>query len=200
MTERKSRCRGFETPFMSNNILRSMLLAFLAPLCGLASSVYTYTGPTFAVVDPSLAGVTRITAEIELAAPLLPDETIDSTSLLSWSASDGLVTLTSESADLLLFWLTTDDAGGIADWGFFEEPHTGSPNAFLMTWGGKHRPLDETARGVYGQVYTAIAAVQSPLGEWVLQGSGVPEPATSGMIVAGAILLLLMARRRMSRA
>jgi hypothetical protein len=195
------------------------LLLLLLPVCGVAGTVYTYTGnPLWDVVgSESLA----ITATIELSAPLGPNGFlfVDANgsssglgccwahlSLLDWSISDGIDTITPLTpymnygpfGDLDVFAFLADGSGRITTWSmgpYVWDPSTGYD---LSLYTGSLWSSIISADGASGPDYSAFnlgnpGVWTLPSGAWVA-----PEPASIGLTMLGGLALLAIRRKRSS--
>ena len=84
-----------------------------------ADVVYSYTGNDFTSVSGSYTTSDFVTVNFELAAPLGDNTGPISITPISFSISDGVQTVTNNTAVSSLFDITTDQSGNIQSWAIY---------------------------------------------------------------------------------
>lgn len=180
-----------------------------------AGEVYSYSGGSFDSFQTSSAGVsqlftstTRISFAFTTAAPIAANATVDATSILSWSFSDGIGhTLTqANDASFQRFSLTTDASGAIQTWDIALLPVsvsngyvTGALTSNLSGCIGNAGVVGTCTGNMHSDAYVGFAnwsfGGSSGLGTWASSVSAVPEPRTALLLACGTTLFWLMRRR-----
>jgi hypothetical protein len=183
-----------------------------------AGVIYTYTGQPFNnIYDPyDVLGLTTddsITATIELASALTPDEYIDSDTnaadFLAWSISAGGVTYDQDTGETFVFplMLETDATGDVTSWILSVMPTSvsggipfSSDVLWLATAGGDLNGDIYTDEGtVYDTNFNELGSAEitdvEPVGTWSEGTAGTPEPGTLVLAALGGSMLAALRKR-----
>jgi hypothetical protein len=173
-----------------------------------ADTTYTYTGnpyTTFPLASSGYSSANSITATLDLANPLLPNESYGwgfggfgipsaSDTLLGFSESDGTVTYTSGGIN---FWITTNSLGQIATWFVASCGATCAPSTGVdlqTSFGnlpviGNDPGQDVTTLGGNASELTLVAYVYRDPGIWTQSSTTVPEPSNLVLLGLGLVAL-----------
>ena len=170
-------------------------MVLLIPIVMFADSVsYTYTGKPFTTVRGGVLSGDFLSVTITLPTPLLPSQSDEVVTPLSWSISDGVAadTLTSTNHAYLFagFEFRTDASGNITAWavGANDGPNSGF-SWVANNWSlfGGVTTLDEYYEN------TAVSINQGQPGTWSAATAATPEPATAVLTAFLAALLTYFA-------
>ena len=195
------------------NILRQLgvLCACLVPLLycqnSQAITVYTYTGNAFDNTDLSQCaapGCFNITAVIEVSTALAPNLALGSITPDAWSISDGVSTITDQTADYHAFWINvgTGSDGNINQWDFVIGNDLGiayglDDVASIETRSGSSA-RDRTGYCTSGTPTscsnTTYAELLDSTGSWTM--TTVPLPAAVWLFGTGLLGLIGIGRKR----
>jgi hypothetical protein len=182
--------RSFKT-----HVHKAYLLSVLfIPTAALADSIiYTYTGKPFTTVRGNVMSGDFLSVTITLSMPLLPSQSDEVVTPLSWSISDGVPadTLTNTNHTYLFegFEFKTDASGNITGWavGANDGPNSGfSWTANNWSLFGGVTTLDEYYEG------TNVSINQNQPGTWSSGTAAIPEPSTALSIGLATILLAVL--------
>lgn len=166
-------------------VVVSMLLA-ASPGNARADVVYTYTGNDFTTFYAPYTGSDYVTLSITLSTPLPPNFVFQLVTPLSFTASDGVQTITNTDAAAAPIALSTNSLGAITEWGI----------------------------AIYGPAYAGVILTNSYPGDYTDRGSNpvgngenlndpgtwsVPEPSSLAIIAAAMTVLGSIRRRRPDR-
>jgi len=191
------------------------LLGLLLASAASANAVYSYAGGSFDSFQTSSAGVsqsfnsaTRVGFSFTTAAPIAANATVDATSVLSWSFSDGIGHTLTQANDpsFQRFSFTTDASGAIKTWDIALLPVsvnngyvTGGLTSNLSGCIGNAGVVGTCTGNMHSDTFVGFAnwsfGGSSGLGTWTSSVSAVPEMGTTSMIVCGTIFFLLARRR-----
>jgi hypothetical protein len=174
-----------------------------------ADVIYTYTGNDFNdIFGTSLTESDFVSASFTFASPLPagPNFADESGSLLNWTVTDGVNTLSEGDGNYLAgLDLSTDLLGDVsASWNFLAEssPYTstGPPPDWLEIGSNTGFSTDLSEFWITQSDPAWLASSSNDLGTWTVTTTPTPEPSTTAWtcLLAGAMLLFAMRRRRSS--
>lgn len=174
-----------------------------------AESIYSYSGDQYDSfpVTSGYTSTNSITAMLETASPLLPDQSYawgfggigtatDTDALTGFSETDGNVAYT--AAGGINIFVTTNSSGQIATWyvgscGTCTDASINVDTQFgILTPGFNPEALDGSSLGG-----TLLAYVDGSPGTWT-ESTSVPEPTTLGLLAFGLAGIALARRKSKS--
>jgi hypothetical protein len=137
---------------------------FLVSAVAPAATTYQYTGQVFTTVTPPYTTSEKVTGSFVVATPLphfMPSTTVTS-SLVSFSFTDGVQTRTETSSVVCDFRVATDGVGNITQWSIYltEAPHpaTGNPEQTMTL-----ASVSSDVVGTGNAVANACASISQPI-------------------------------------
>jgi hypothetical protein len=172
-----------------------------------ASATYTFTGEDFNSFDGNSNGLTTsdfVTGSLTFASPLGADFNSNSESfptLLSWSLSDGVNSLSSANGNSLDIFqdFATDSNGQIDEWFFAAEESSGDGDPLILV-SNESVIMNDGISGISVEDVSSDIAVGSAWYDGAAPGnwtqSAAPEPSTVLLLASGiAALVALRAKR-----
>jgi hypothetical protein len=207
------------------NVPILLLLALSVPACGMAATIYTYTGNSMTCMGttcPVLADAITLTLEFggplatstEYANSVYENRVVvssgDSTAgltdigslLTGWTVTDGVNTITSADANTELFFdLALDGTGAVTSWyiGAVTDPTVSGDAAQIGTTNNKYNTMDTT---LYAQRLATGGTDTSwwmgtPTTNWTVSSTAeAPEPGTMGLLALSLSALAILRRRQ----
>jgi PEP-CTERM motif len=168
--------------------LAAIGIVLLVSQVGRAEVIYTYTGNDFTTVQEGYSTSDRVTGEIILSSALPDNATDFAPTVISYSFTDGIQTMTNLNSLLDVAQFYTNATGSITQW-LFQSGVTNNP--IILT---RNFPSESIVDEGVGTNDASFGLVYNNPGSW----SGptpVPEPATWTLMLGGFGMLVLMSLR-----
>jgi hypothetical protein len=181
----------------------SMLAIGLTPSAN-ADTVYTYTGSVFDSFkgNSECPPECRITGSFTLEQPLSANLTFVTIFPLSFSFTDGAITLTKSNSlptlpSLLPLFMefSTDATGAITSWDVRIQGKQSVGFRFLASSSNPFGPAEDITRSLTGD----SALITNDPGTWSVMTTSTPEPNSMFLLVAGLVSLCIHSATQKTR-
>jgi hypothetical protein len=162
-----------------------------------ATATYTYTGNPFTTVSGPYTTSDFVSGMVTLAGPLAPNMAFDFVSPTAFSFSDGVQTITDQTAaGNIIFAFETGPTGAITAWEV--DIHAPTLRRILT----EHQPMGGLTQDLGGQVFLPplVGGNSDSPGTWVKTVSGVPDTGSTLSLMTLTLMALGVAASRFTRA